>query len=107
MLWYKPKPENFFQFKTYDIQNGKGHRNIYKFNHGIANQPLENTIETLIRNAWEMKKNNFMFVCLTHKPDTKKTEGSIVNSNFVIDVSKKTIRGAQFTFGHYQDYLID
>lgn len=66
-----------------------------------------NKIETLIRNAWEMKKNYFMFVCVTHNPDNKKTYGSIVNSNFVIDVFKKTIREAQFTFGHFQDYLID
>lgn len=64
-------------------------------------------VETVICNAWEIRKNHFIFICLINKPENKKTDGTIINSNYVIDISKGAIRESQFTFGHYQDYLID
>jgi hypothetical protein len=36
VLWYKPKHDDSFEFKTYDIQNGKGQHRIYKFSHALA-----------------------------------------------------------------------
>ena len=107
MMWYKPKHDDYFQFKIYDIQNEKGYHHIYKFNQAIASQSYSTKVETVICNAWQMKKDKFMFVCLSHKAENKKTDGSIINNNYVIDVSKGAIRQSQFTFGPYQDYLID
>lgn len=64
-------------------------------------------METVILNAWELVDKNFLFVCLTNKTESKKAGGTVINSNYVVSMSKADIRQANFTFGPYQDYLID
>ena len=105
-MWYRPKHDDSFEFKTYDVQNGKGQHRIYKFSQALAAEHNIPKVETLVMNAWELRRNEFIFVCLVNKTDNKKGGG--VNSNYVIDIMNNgAIREAKFTFGPYQDYLID
>jgi len=46
-------------------------------------------------------------VCLSNKSQVKKTGGTIINNNYIIDTTSGEIRESKFTFGPYQDYLID
>ena len=67
MMWCKPKHDDAFEFKTYDIQKGKGQLRVYKFNQAISAEPNLTKIETVIANCWQIRPNNFIFVCLTNK----------------------------------------
>lgn len=107
MMWCKPRHDDSFEFKTYDIQEGKGQYRQYGFSDPLAAFGQMHKIETLIMNAWEMRKSNFIFLCLTDK-EIKKTGGGSINSNFIVDVDNQgAISETKFTFGPYQDYLID
>lgn len=44
MIWYKPKHDDYFEFKTYDIQKGKGQLRVYKFNQAISAETNHNKI---------------------------------------------------------------
>lgn len=45
-------------------------------------------METVILNAWELVDKKFLFVCLTNKTESKKAGGTVINSNYVVDMSK-------------------
>ena len=53
---------------------------------------------------WEMRPLEFLFVCISNRPNTK--QGS-PNNNYIVDVKKKSIREAKFNFGKFQDYHVD
>ncbi len=87
MMWYKPRHDDAFEFKTYDIQQGKGQFRLYRFPHSIAATSHQYKVEALIYNAWEIKPSNFIFLCWT--ADAGKKEGTCINSNYVIDLENK------------------
>lgn len=67
-------------------------------------------METVITNVWHLYEKKYIFICLTNKTESKRIGGTVINSNFVVNIDKndkREIRQSKFTFGPYQDYLID
>lgn len=63
-------------------------------------------MEALIFNAWQLTASKFIFLCWTGKEVNKM--GGTPNTNFVIDIANNgLITEAQFSFGPYQELLID
>jgi hypothetical protein len=107
MCWFKPRHDDSFEFKTYEIVEGKGLYKIYRFSTPISVEPHTPKMETVILNAWQLHQKNYIFVCLTSKTESRRDGGTVINSNFVVNLEKGEIRQSRFTFGPYQDYLID
>lgn len=108
MCWYKPRHDDSFEFKTYEIIEGKGGIfKTYRFNNPISAEPHITKMETVILNAWQLYPRSYIFICLTNKTESSKDGGTVINSNFVINLDKLEVRKSRFTFGPYQDCLID
>jgi hypothetical protein len=107
VMWYKPKHDDDFEFKTYEYlpEKGKGEFKHYKFPFSLASRGTTTKVETLCHNAWELRSNCFIFLCWVGKETNR--QGAL-NSNYVVDIDNQgAITEAAFTFGPYQDLLID
>ena len=55
MCWYKPRHDDSFEFKNYEIIEGKGGiYKIYRFKTPISVEPHVTKMETVILNAWQL-----------------------------------------------------
>lgn len=52
MLWHKPRHDDSFEFKSYEISEGKGQLRHYRYPHSIASKDLHQKVEVVIFNAW-------------------------------------------------------
>jgi hypothetical protein len=107
MCWYKSRHDDYFEFKLYELQGNRGQYTNYKINNSIAADTHTVKMEVAIFNAWELKKDHFLFVCLTNNTEGKKSGGTVINNNYVIDFKNKQIKESLFTFGPFQNTLID
>ena len=67
ICWYKPRHDDSFEFKTYEIVDNKGRYKLYKFNNALAAEANLLKVETAILSVWELRKSHFVFICLTNK----------------------------------------
>ena len=87
ICWYKPRHDDSFEVKIYEIIEGKGGVfKSYKFNTPISVEQHITKMETVILNAWQLYNKSYIFVCLTNKTESKKDGGTVINSNFVVNL---------------------
>lgn len=78
---------------------------------GAKSYVIENTVGALygemnveinVASMWEMRKNEFCFVC--HTSRTIPNENGIINNNYIVDVQSKTVREAKFQFPQQSEH---
>lgn len=104
LCWYKGRHDDGFEFRTYDIRDGKGAYNKYEIPNEVGKAQGMAKTEVAVTTMWEMRPLEFMLVCISNRPATE--EGP-ANNNYIADVKTKTIREAKFNLGKYQDLHLD
>lgn len=110
ITWFKPRNDEEIEIKTFDLRDDpKGAYNHYKVKNTAGLPYGLDHFEMAITTMWEMRRGQFMLVCISNKTENNATnKDGIINNNFVVDAKTETIREAEFSFDKdFNDYQID
>ena len=110
MCWFKPRNDEEIEIKTFDLRDdpkGAYRRWVVRNTAGVP-YGLDR-FEMAINTMWEVRRGQFMLVCISNKTENNSlNKDGVINNNYVVDVTAETIREASFSFNKdFNDYQID
>ena len=112
IAWFKARHDQEWDFRTYDLrENEKGEPigyKPYRFKQEIGLPYNLANVQCALNTMWETTRDCFMLVCIINKNEEHKNkELGVIQNNYIMDVKTGVIREAKFSFGEYQELLID